>query len=105
MTANKPFRDMSPGTTVAYTGKFLRSTGQVVGSAGMDRFIVQECHCRRCTDKIRVAVNQPASGTDPHEPGYDAEYARELQAEVGNTLRHINTENLYVVGQVDSRNA
>lgn len=100
----KAFRDMSPGTTVAYTGKFLRSTGQVVGSAGLDKFVVQECHCSHCVAKARVAVNQLATWTDPQEPGYDADYARDLKAEVGNTWLHINAENLYVVGQLDSRN-
>lgn len=101
----KLFRDMSPGTTVAYTGKFLRSTGQVVGSAGLDKFIVQECSCGMCKLKARVAVNQHALGTDPNEPGYDADYARDLKAEQGNTWRHIASDALYVVGQLDSRNA
>lgn len=100
----KRFRDMSPGTTVAYTGKFLRSAGLIVGSAGLDRFIVQECHCTHCEAKTRVAVNQPATWTDPEEPDYDAEYTRELRAEVGNTWRHIGSESLYVVGQLDHRN-
>lgn len=96
---------MSPGTTVAYTGKFLRNTGMVTGSAGLDRFVVQECHCSHCVAKTRVAVNQLAASTDPQTPGYDAEYARDLKAEVGNTWRHINVENLYVVGQIDHRNS
>lgn len=101
----KAFRDMSPGTQVAYTGKFLRDIGMLTGSAGLDRFIVQECHCSMCKSKTRVAVNQPATWTDPEEPGYDPDYARDLKAEVGNTLRHINTEYLYVVGQLDHRNS
>lgn len=96
---------MSPGTTVAYTGKFLRSAGLQVGSAGLDRFIVQECQCSHCQAKTRVAVNQPSIWTDPQEPGYDPSYARDLKAEVGNTWMHIGTEALYVVGQLDSRNA
>ena len=104
MTTKKPFRDMSPGTTVAYTGKFLRSAGLITGSAGMDKFIVQECSCSHCEAKTRVAVNHPVWGTDPHEPEYDADYARDLKAEVGNTWLHIGTDALYVVGQLDSRN-
>lgn len=100
-----PFREMTPGTTVAYTGKFLRDSGQMTGSAGLDRFIVQECRCKHCFSKKRVAVNKPSVWTDPHEPGYDAQYALELKAEVGNTWMHIASEALYVVGQLDSRNA
>ena len=96
---------MTPGTKVAYTGKFLRSTGQQVGSAGLDRFIVQSCQCLHCQAKTRVAVNQEALFTDPTEPGYDPEYARNLKAEVGNTWRHIASENLYVVEQLDHRNS
>jgi ATP-dependent phosphoenolpyruvate carboxykinase len=103
-TSTKAFRDMSPGTTVAYTGKFLRSTGLQTGSAGLDRFIVQECHCRRCESKLKVAVNQFALFTDPKSPGYDEEYSKALKDEVGNTWQHISTENLYIVGQLDSRN-
>lgn len=101
----KKFRDMSPGTTVAYTGKFLRSAGLITGSAGLDRFVVQECHCSHCEAKTRVAVNVPFTGTDPEEPDYDPEFARELKAEVGNTWLHICTDALYVVGQVDHRNS
>lgn len=105
MTTKKTFRDMSPGTTVAYTGMFLRSAGLITGSAGMDKFVVQECHCSRCEAKTTVAVNQPALCTDPNEPGYEADFALELKAEVGNTWRHIGTDVLYVVGQLDSRNS
>lgn len=102
--ATKTFREMTPGTTVAYTGKFLRDSGQMTGSAGLDRFIVQECSCGMCKLKARVAVNQHAIWTDPNEPDYDPEYARELTAEQGNTWRHIATGALYVVGQLDHRN-
>jgi ATP-dependent phosphoenolpyruvate carboxykinase len=105
MTTKKTSQDMSPGTTVAYTGKFLRDSGQMTGSAGLDKFIVQECHCKHCFAKTRVAVNKPSVWTDPEEPGYDAQYARELKAEVGNTWMHIATSALYVVGQLDSRNS
>lgn len=105
MATKKAFRDMTPGTTVAYTGTFLRNSGLQTGSTGMDRFIVQECHCKYCVAKARVAVNQLALWTDPREPGYDPAYARDLKAEVGNTLRHISAEALYVVGQLDHRNA
>jgi hypothetical protein len=103
--AKKPFREMFPGTTVAYTGKFLRSTGQMTGSAGLDKFVVQECRCLHCKAKTHVAVNQLDPWTNPHEPGYDAEFAQALKAEVGNTWLHINTGNLYVVGQLDPRNS
>jgi ATP-dependent phosphoenolpyruvate carboxykinase len=101
----KPFRDMSPGTEVAYTGKFLRDSGQMAGSAGLDKFIVQECHCKHCVSKNRVAVNKPSVWTDPEEPGYDEQYALELKADVGNTWMHVSVECLYVVGQLDSRNS
>lgn len=101
----KLFRDMPPGTTVAYTGNFLRNSGLITGSAGLDKFIVQECHCSHCVAKTRVAVNQHCIYADPHEPDYDADYARDLKAEVGNTWLHIGTDALYVVGQLDSRNA
>jgi hypothetical protein len=103
-TTLKKHRDMSPGTTVAYTGKFLRSIGEMTGQAGLDKFVVQECHCDRCEAKIWVAVNQLSQGTDPHEPDYDAEFTRELKAELGHTWRHIGTDVLYVVGQLDLRN-
>lgn len=97
-------RDMPPGTKVAYTGKFLKSAGLYTGSAGLDQFVVQECNCPHCRGRTRVAVNQLASWTDPHEPGYDPEYARELTAEVGNTWLHISPSALYVVGEQDPRN-
>lgn len=98
-------RSMPPGTLVAYTGKFLRDTGMMTGSAGLDRFVVQACHCHHCLAKTRVAVNQLATWTDPNEPEYDADHARALKAEVGNTWRHISSEALYVVGQLDHRNS
>jgi hypothetical protein len=101
----KAFRDMSPGTTVAYTGKFLRSAGLITGSAGLSRFVVQECQCHHCVSKNRVAVNELATWTDPEAPDYDPEYAQALKAEVGNTWLHISTEALYVVGQRDHRNS
>lgn len=97
-------RNMPPGTKVAYTGKFLRSAGLYKGSAGLDQFVVQECHCSHCKAGTRVAVNEPAHWTDPEEPDYDPEYARELKAEVGNTWSHISTSALYVVGTLDPRN-
>jgi hypothetical protein len=95
---------MPPGTKVAYTGKFLRSAGLYTGSAGLDQFIVQECHCPHCKGKTRVAVNRLALWTDPNEPDYDSEYARDLKEEVGNNWAHISKEALYVVGQLDHRN-
>ena len=104
MTTKKAFRDMTPGTTVAYTGKFLRNTGMLTGSAGLDKFIVQECHCRHCVTKTRVAINRHITWADPTEPNYDPDYARDLKAEVGNTWAHIATASLYVVGQLDHRN-
>jgi hypothetical protein len=98
------FRDMPPGTKVAYTGTFLRNSGQLVGLAGLAKFVVQECSCHQCKAKTLVAVNQPALWTDPTEPGYDEDYAKELNAKVGNTWMHVSVINLYTLGQLDSRN-
>ena len=49
-----------PGDTVRFTGDFLRNTGQIVGSAGLDRWVVRECHCALCGNDGRfICTNEP----------------------------------------------
>lgn len=98
-------RPFAPGVRVAYTGAHLRNSGQRRGSATLDRFIVQPCECRGCRSGERVAVNELACWCDPEDPAFDAAYAAELTREVGNTWRHISTEALCVVGELDHRNS
>lgn len=74
------------GTRVKLTGKFLRNTGQVTGSAGMDRWIVQACICRNCKAGNWVCTNEPADTSI-----YTQE---ELIAEPYLALRHIAVSNL-----------
>lgn len=98
-------RSMTPGTKVAYTGKFLKSCGPFTRRAGQEKFIVQECKCKPCREGRWVAVDRPARYTDPTHPDFDAAHTEELRAELGHTFQHIGTDCLYVVGQLDHRNA
>lgn len=51
---NKP----APGTKVRFTGKYLRNTGQQVGSEGLSRWIVEECNCDLCNLGRHIATNE-----------------------------------------------
>jgi hypothetical protein len=52
------------GTTVRYTGTFLKNTGQQRGSAGLDRFVVLACSCDLCKRGNHVATDGP----NPFDP-------------------------------------
>jgi hypothetical protein len=99
------FRVMTPGVRVQLTGKFLRSTGQVTGGEGHKKWTVQACTCRMCVSGRFVAVDQVKPECDPKSPDYDPQFIADLHAEGGSDWRHINKENLYVIGQSDHRNA
>lgn len=94
------FRDMSPGTKVRASGKFLRSTGQLTGSAGSKVYLVRACECELCLMGKYVSVNErrPAD--------YVAQLwtPEEVAAHPGVVWHHFHKENLVVVGQLDSRN-
>ena len=78
----RKFRDMSPGTRVRWSGKWLKSTG---ARDGRRVYTVQACDCGLCAGGRHVALD---------EPSFD-----------GDGLRHAARDNLTVVGQLDHRNA
>lgn len=55
---------MKPGDKIRLTAKHLRSTGQVTGHAGLDRWIVVDCSCGLCSRGQFVAVNEPNLDND-----------------------------------------
>lgn len=90
---NKKFRDFAIGDRVELTGKFLRNTGQHTGPEGMSTWVITGF-----TNEGRHAI------TD--EPKSDTSYytAEEMAADPTLCYRRIAVENLYIVGQLDSRN-
>jgi len=79
-------KSFTVGSKVKLTGKFLRSTGQVTGHAGMDRWIVQACECRNCKEGTWVCTNEPGL-TDLYT-------TEEIAAEPWLSWRHIAVFNL-----------
>jgi len=75
------------GSKIKLTEKFLRSTGQLTGSAGMDCWIVQSCLCKQCIKGDWVCTNERAL-TDMYT-------AAELEAEPYLAFRHIALVNLH----------
>ena len=52
---------LKPGDKVRHTGEFLRNTGQFTGSAGLDRWTVEEHRdCKLCASGRYVAVLEPS---------------------------------------------
>jgi len=86
------FRDMSPGTKVRLSGKFLRSTGQISGGEGSKVWTVLDAPC---SDRL-VAVDEERACPEDFTP---EEYA----ADPSLKWRRIAKANLTVVGQLDSR--
>lgn len=85
-------RQFTIGQRVKYSGKFLKSTGQGRGSAGLSTWTV-----KGITNEGRwVIVDEPA----------DLSYftAEELAADPTLAFRRIAKENLVIVGEIDSRN-
>ena len=94
------FRDMSPGTKVRASGKFLRSTGQLTGSAGRKVYLVEACECSLCASGTHVRVNERR----PAALVAQMWTPEEIAADPGVEWHHFHKENLVVVGQLDSRN-
>lgn len=94
MASKRGLKERPPtGTRVRFTGYFLRSTGQQVGSEGSKRFTVVECHADDnclCKGGGFLAVDErPYTAT-----GYE-DIAPEVLAR---WWRHINLGNLEIVG-------
>jgi hypothetical protein len=99
-TPKRSFRDFTPGTQVKLTGKFLQSTGQARGGEGLSKWIVQACDCGLCKGGEHVR-------TDERRPDAYCESmwtAEELEQHPSLRFRHIAKANLFIVGQLDSRN-
>ena len=90
----KAFRAFAIGDKVKLTGKFLKSTGQQRGPEGLSTWIITGF-----SNGGRWAItDQPAANPE----GYYS--ADELAADPTLAFRRIAVENLYIVGQLDSRN-
>jgi hypothetical protein len=88
------FRSFEPGTKVRLSGKFLRSTGQLTGAAGLSSWTVLAPPNRFGW----VLVNEPSS--EPFAMYSDDE----RRADPRLFWRRIAAEHLVIVGQLDSRN-
>ena len=88
-----------PGVKVRLSGKFLASTGQRTGVAGLDRWTVQACDCDQCTKRDRVNVGERLAG-EYLASMYTPE---EVAAEPALAWRHIAKAALSVVGKPTSR--
>lgn len=91
--ANK-FRKFEIGSRVKLTGKFLKSTGQARGSEGLSTWTV-------------TGFSRDWAITDePLSPEYVASAftPAELDADPTLRFRRIALANLFIVGQIDSRN-
>lgn len=91
--------EMTPGTKVRFTGRFLRNTGQFAGGEGARTWTIVECACALCevvgyADLYYVAVDQPhIAQIDP--TGYEDVPSAERPK-----WRHINAANLEVAGKL-----
>lgn len=94
MATVKKFRDFAIGDRVKLTSKFLRNTGQHTGPEGQHTWVITGF-----TNEGRWAItDQPAATLDYYT-------ADELAADPTLRYRRIAVENLYIVGQLDSRNS
>ena len=85
---HNPTKKFPPGSRVRLTGKFLRSTGQFLGSEGVSRWTVQDCDCPACRRGDLVAVNQP------HRCQEDPSGYEDIPEDERPKWRHINVFNL-----------
>jgi hypothetical protein len=85
------FRKFEVGQKVKLTGKFLKSTGQGRGSAGLDTWTI-----------TGITSNGWAITDEPTDTSYYT--AAELAEDPTLKFRRIALANLYIVGQIDSRN-
>lgn len=93
------------GTMVRLTAKFLASTGQQTGSAGLDRWTVVRCEsggidgydkgspCSLCRSGTTVATNEKHSAVDSPKGYEDLDPADRLLMK-----KHIHIGNLEIVG-------
>ena len=89
---------MVPGVTVRLSGTFLKNTGQRLGSAGLDRWVVQACPCESCTTGCTVATNEEKS-----DASLSLYTPAELQAEPYLRMKHILRCNLSINGVLTAR--
>jgi hypothetical protein len=89
----------APGTRVRLSGKFLASTGQRTGRAGLDRWTVRACVCDLCARGDFVCTDEM------RDPAYLATMwtREEIAAHPSLAWRHINRANLTIVGRLSSR--
>ncbi len=96
MTTKKAFRAFAIGDRVKLTGKFLRSTGQHSGGEGQSVWTI-------------TGFSNGGAWAITDEPAYSAAAgyysAEELAADPSLRFRRIAVANLFIVGQLDSRNA
>ncbi len=86
------FRAFAPGVKVRFSGKFLRSTGQLTGAEGRKSFIVLAVYPNGW-----LLVDEPAA--DPFHWYSD----EERMADPRLLWRRVASENVTIVGQLDSR--
>lgn len=89
----KKFRDFAIGDRVKLTGKFLRNTGQHTGSEGTRVWTITGF-----ANDGRWAITDQPSDTSYYT-------SEEMAADPTLGYRRIAVENLYIVGQLDSRNS
>lgn len=94
MATKKAFRQFAVGDRVKLTGKFLASTGQRTGSEGRRVWTITGFS----NGGAWAIVDQPLSCAA------DFYTAEELAADPTLAFRRIAVANLYIVGQLDSRN-
>ena len=85
------FRDFQIGTKVRFSGKFLRSTGQMVGGEGGKVFTVLGL-----SDNGWLTVDEPFGDLSYFTPA-------ELEKDPSLKWRRIAACNVTIVGQLDSR--
>ena len=94
--ANSKFRKFEVGSRVKLTGKFLKSTGQGRGSAGLDTWTITGF-----SNRGEWAITDEALDSSYVASAFTA---AELEADSTLRFRRIALANLFIVGQVDSRN-
>jgi hypothetical protein len=87
------FRKFEVGSRVKLTGKYLKSTGQATGPEGLSTWTITGFN----SDRTIAITNQPAACLDYWT-------REELEADPTLGFRRIAVANLYIVGQLDSRN-
>ena len=97
------------GDRFKLTGRFLRSTGQMTGSAGLDTWDRTECLCGMCASGRFVASNERMSCDTCDSTGQvRAELVHatcnEPCPDCEGIMRHFNVANVYKVGSLDVRN-